>query len=92
VVANFRRNYRARYHADPGVCSDTGYDAIRLIAAAIDHGARTGDQIRAYLAAVKDFPGAAGPTTFDKHGDVARPFEFKQIVKGRPVVVSGATP
>jgi branched-chain amino acid transport system substrate-binding protein len=91
IVASFRKNYRARYHVDPGVCSDTGYDAIRLMAAAVDHGARTGDQIRAYLVGVKDFPGAAGPTTFDKHGDVARPFEFKQIVKGHAVVVSGAT-
>lgn len=91
VVANFRRNYRARYHVDPGVCSDTGYDAIRLIAAAVDHGAHTGDQIRAYLVGVKGFPGAAGPTTFDSHGDVARPFEFKQIVKRQAVTVSGAT-
>lgn len=88
VVANFRQNYRARYHVDPGVCSDTGYDAIRMMAAAVDHGARTGEQIRAYLTAVKDFPGAAGRTTFDQHGDVSRPFEFKQIVNSHAILVS----
>jgi branched-chain amino acid transport system substrate-binding protein len=88
TVSQFRIRYRSRYDVDPGVCSDTGYDAVRIIAWAFDQGAFTGEKIMQALRQLKDFPGAAGATTFDSHGDVARPFEFKTIKSGASVLVS----
>lgn len=86
VTASFKSSYLATYHVAPGVCSDTGFDAVRIIAYALDHGARTGEQIRTQLTELRNFPGAAGPTTFDAHGDVARPFRFMVIKSGKPVI------
>jgi branched-chain amino acid transport system substrate-binding protein len=40
VVANFRSAYTTKYLKDPGVCSDTGYDAIRIVAWAAERGLR----------------------------------------------------
>ena len=85
IVANFRKKYVDTYGKEPGVTSDTGYDALRIIAYAIEHGGYTGPEIRTVLSNLKDFPGAAGPTTFDAHGDVNREFEFRKIVRGRAV-------
>jgi branched-chain amino acid transport system substrate-binding protein len=85
VVAAFRKSYLATYNNEPGVTSDTGYDALRIIAYAIEHGGYTGPDIRTQLSKLKDFPGAAGLTTFDAHGDVARDFQFRKIVKGQAV-------
>jgi hypothetical protein len=36
---------------------------------------------------LKDFPGAAGATTFDSNGDVVRDFIFKKIKAGKAVQV-----
>jgi branched-chain amino acid transport system substrate-binding protein len=83
VVSEFQRKYKERYGKDPGVCSDTGYDAIRIIASVMKQGAKTGDEIRRKLETVKDFPGAAGRTTFDANGDVIRDFVLKTVRNGR---------
>jgi branched-chain amino acid transport system substrate-binding protein len=87
VVADFRKHYISRYSTDPGVCSDTGYDAIRIVAWAIDQGARTGTEIRDAFKRLRDFAGAAGTTTFDEHGDVVRPFIFKTVRSGKTAVI-----
>lgn len=85
TVAHFQAEYKARYKRDPGVCSDTGYDAIRIVVWALGKDAKTGDEIRQAFTGLKDFPGAAGMTTFDKNGDVARDFVFKKIEGGKAV-------
>jgi branched-chain amino acid transport system substrate-binding protein len=89
IVASFRSSYIDKYGKEPGVTSDTGYDAIRIVGMALRQGARTGPQIRVALASMKDFPGAAGTTTFDENGDVEREFMFK-IIRGRKSVPVGS--
>jgi branched-chain amino acid transport system substrate-binding protein len=85
VVANFRSTYIKAYGKQPGVCSDTGYDALRIIAWAFEQGASSAPEIRAKLLTLNGFPGAAGPTTFDSHGDVIREFVFRRISNGKVV-------
>ncbi len=88
VVSRFQARYESKYGKKPGVCSDTGYDAVRIIASVIKGGARTGTDIRQGLTQIKDFPGAAGATTFDKNGDVVRDFIFKKVQDGHFVPVT----
>jgi len=88
IAKNFRVSYAAQYGKEPGVCSDTGYDALRILHSVIREGATTGPQIRDALNALKDFPGAAGLTTFDEHGDVLRDFSFFTIRSGKSVLVT----
>lgn len=88
VVAHFRSTYTSAYGQQPGVCSDTGYDALRIVAWALGQGATTGPEIRDKLNRLRDFPGAAGSTTFDSRGDVIREFDFKIIRAGKAVLLS----
>jgi branched-chain amino acid transport system substrate-binding protein len=92
VTARFRERYVATYGKQPGVCSDTGYDAVRIIAWAMEQGALTGPKIRDKLSALQNFAGAAGPTTFDSNGDVIRDFIFKRVTPEVPPATPGHIP
>jgi branched-chain amino acid transport system substrate-binding protein len=83
VVANFRKNYRKKFGKDVGLMSDTGYDALKIIALAIERGGYNAQAIKTQLESLKDYPGAAGLTTFDQYGDVPRPVMFKVVKNGQ---------
>lgn len=86
VVRDFIHEYKERFAREPGVCSDTGYDALKIIVWAMKRGANSALEIMEQLLKLKDFPGAAGSTTFDENGDVVKPFIFKTVKQGRFVV------
>ncbi len=83
--------YAAKYQARYGVESDgfaaNGYDAVALIAAAIDAcKAVQTDCIRDFLYSTKDYPGVGGLTTFDRNGDVSKPVQLKIARDGKFVL------
>jgi ABC-type branched-subunit amino acid transport system substrate-binding protein len=67
----FKAAYEARWDEPPGVYCDTVYDAVKLIAKAIDEaGAYNGTAIKDALYEVGvNYNGASGVTTFDATGD-----------------------
>ena len=79
VVANFISNYKKMYDTEPGVCSDTGYDAFYLVYNGLKAGCKTGTDFKNFLYNVKNYQGASGSITFDKNGDVIKPFSFKTV-------------
>lgn len=83
IVNNFTMHYRTMFGKEPGVCSNTGYDALRILVWAINQGGYSGPEVQKQLLKLKDFPGAAGSTTFDENGDVIRPFIFKTVKDGQ---------
>ena len=79
IVKSFNESYRKEYGEEPGVCSASGYDALRIFAHAIDQVGDNVEQVQKILASLKDFPGANGPVSFDEHGDLLKPFIFKEV-------------
>ena len=73
AVSAFVRAYRARYSQDPDLYAAHGYDALKILVDAINSAksAHPGD-LTVILNGMHDYPGAAGPTTFEKNGDVLR--------------------
>jgi ABC-type branched-subunit amino acid transport system substrate-binding protein len=67
----FKAAYEARWGVPPGVYSDTAYDAVMLIARAIERaGVYDGAAIKAALYEVgRNFSGASGTITWDENGD-----------------------
>lgn len=95
----FVRRYRARYGEDPDSQSALAYDAVRLLARALQAGHREPDAIRRWLAGVgrdgRDgspaFEGVAGRVTFDEHGDpVDKRFTMGVIQGGAIALPRGA--
>lgn len=87
VVKNFIDKYKQKFSRDPGVTSDTGYDALKIIVWAMNQGGTSAEEVRQQLLTLKDFPGAAGLTTFDKNGDVIKPFIFKKVQSQKTVIL-----
>jgi len=80
---DFKMNFRKKYGKDPGITSDVGYDAAKMIAAAIANtGNSTGEHIRKGLRLLVDYQGASGVMTFDKNGDVHKPMGMMAVTRG----------
>ena len=83
TVTAFLETYRKKYGKEPGVCSAAGYDALRIYAKAISAVGDDPVEVQRFMAQIKDFPGAGGPITFDEHGDLLKPFSFKEVRNGK---------
>lgn len=73
----FKSAFKEEFNADPGVYSDTCYDATMLIAKAIEKaGKAEGTAIRDVLREVSlEYTGISGAVDFDENGDVTTDFE-----------------
>ena len=88
VVAGFVAAYKARFNNAPGIYAAQGYDAVNLVAKALNEGTSL-EAIKKGLYAIKDFPGVTGLTTFDQNGDVQKPVQFWQVKGGKFVQIEG---
>jgi branched-chain amino acid transport system substrate-binding protein len=94
----FINAYRARFHTsnnapkDPGLVSDNAYDALHLLAAAIDSTAGTPEAVSTWLLQRRNYPGAVGPTTFTSTGDVDGKLALYQVRSGQFVSIAAGTP
>jgi branched-chain amino acid transport system substrate-binding protein len=79
-VQDFVTSYQAKYGKAPTMFAAQAYDAANLIIEALKNGATDRASLRDKLAAVKDFPGVTGKTSFDKNRDVDKALT-KLIVK-----------
>lgn len=82
-VKGLVERYRAKYNEDPILYVATHYDAIRLIARAIELGAYSGEGIKNGLYQIKNYEGWLGTITFDKDGAVSLPVVMKTIKDGK---------
>ncbi|WP_165968972.1 branched-chain amino acid ABC transporter substrate-binding protein [Actinomadura sp. KC06] len=74
TASKFVAAYKAANNADPGPFSVYEYDAVKIVAKAIeDAGSTEGKDITDALHKMKDFPGITGPITFDDKGDRTDP-------------------
>lgn len=75
AVQNFVKAYEAKYNGKvPDAMAILGYDAMRLMADAIQRAGSTDPaKIRDALAATKNFPGASGSITMDKNRNAQKP-------------------
>jgi len=79
LTKRFVGEFRKRYGQDPDFWSAQFFEGTRLLGAAVNSGAATGEAIRDYLAQLKDFRGITGEVSFDKKGCVTRVVRFKTV-------------
>ncbi len=83
----FRKAYTEKFNSEPGLTSDTAYDAAMLLFKAIGYLKKsgkpvTGEAILRRLHTVKNYPGASGTLTFDENGDVLKPVGLYILTSG----------
>lgn len=86
LVSSFVKKFEARYGEAPDIYSAHGYDAVKLIAAAVAaEGGSHPQNVYIGLTSLRDFEGVAGRTEFDKNGDVTRFPKLYVVSDGRAV-------
>ena len=88
AVRRFVSGYRDMFGEGFDVYSAHGYDALLILAQAIEQDGLRPDGISFYLNAMSPFPGAAGETTFDDDGN-ARKFHRMFVIQGGQAVRTG---
>ena len=79
----FHDAYVARYGREPGSIGAQGYDAARLLFAAIDRATSLDrDAVRDALAATRYFRGATGTITIDAHHNANKPVVIVEVRGG----------
>src|SRR5687768_1200209 len=84
-VKKFVEGYKAKYDGKiPDAMAILGYDAMKLMADAIERaGSTEGPAIRDALAATRDFPGASGNTTINEQHNADKPIVILEIKGGK---------
>ena len=93
-VVNFITKFRARWEGEtPDGISANGYDAVMLLAAALQRtGTTEGRALRDSLAATRDFPGVTGRITIDAQRNAAKPAVILTVKDGAFHFVESVAP
>jgi len=81
-VKKFVSSYINKYNRKPEILCDNGYDSVYMLKYGIETAnSYNGQKIKDALYTLKNFEGASGTMSFDKNGDVHKPFGLKVITK-----------
>jgi branched-chain amino acid transport system substrate-binding protein len=89
VTRKFVDAFKEKYGKEPDIFAAQGYDALNLVALAVNKGGFTAEAIRQVLSEVKDHPGVGGPITFALNGDVIKPLRLMIVRQGKFVSLKG---
>jgi branched-chain amino acid transport system substrate-binding protein len=79
----FVARYKAKYGAEPGVPADVAYDAMMLVLEGIAREGYDPEKVRSTLSGLKNYQGVSGIITFNRSGNVLKPFQIKQLQNGK---------
>lgn len=88
VNRTFVADFTKEYGHEPDSFGAHGFDAMRLLIAAVEKGGMNRARIRDALALTTDFPGVTGRITLDNVGNDTRVPPLARVVKGRFVLIS----
>ena len=85
-VADFEKKYKEKYDREVEIGSDSAYDAIMMLTGAMTRTNSTDvEQIKTYLASIKEYSGASGKLVSDGKRAFVKPYLVKEIINGEPV-------
>jgi branched-chain amino acid transport system substrate-binding protein len=82
----FKVAFKAKYGKEANIYEAMNYDAVNLLALAIQRGGNDGIAIKNELYKIHDYPGASGTINFDSNGDaVDHPMILKIVKDGKTI-------
>ena len=93
TVQEFIKKFKARYSEVPDGLAALGYDAAKILVAAMERTTEvTPQNIRDELAKTKDFPGVTGKISINENRDAVKPAVIVQIENEKRKFVTTVTP
>ena len=84
-ISKFREAYISKFDEEPSIYGGRAYDALKILAKALENCGQDTVCIKDYLFTVKNYEGVSGLISFDENGDVIRPFELK-VIKNKKII------
>jgi len=89
---DFAKRFEERFGRQPLQATSQAYEAVLVLAAALEKTNSQAEGLPAALTAIKDFPGLQGIISFDQYGDVRRDVYIVQIKDGKYVTIATIPP
>jgi len=86
IVQNFLSNYNEKWGSDPTALSALGYDAVYMMAKAIENAGSTDSQAIVDALAAIEIDGVTGNIVFDENGDPLKSISIIQVIDGKHVL------
>lgn len=80
---DFKARYQQRFGRAPSFSASLGYESVLVLAAALEKSGGKADGLRQALLGMKNFQGLIDTFSFDKYGDVVRPFYLGAVRDGK---------
>ena len=92
-VQSFVKTFQAKYHEEPGLFAAIAYDAIKIVAAAIEKGGPDRKAIHDALGQLKDVPSVIyGKLTFNDQRRVSNPSQTRIVIKNGQFIIWDGKP
>lgn len=82
---DFKTRYRARFGQDPSFGATLGYEAAKVLAAALQQTDGNAEGLPQALMGIRNFKGLTDTFSIDRYGDVIRPYHLGAIHDGKYV-------
>ena len=84
----FSDEYKAKYNRDVEIGADSAYDAVMMLAQAMEATKSTDpDAVKVYLSNIKTYQGASGTLTSDGKRAFTKPYILKEVKSGVAVTI-----
>jgi branched-chain amino acid transport system substrate-binding protein len=83
ALQEFKKRYQTRFGHPPSFGAALGYEAVRVLAAALQKTGGQAEGVKQALLEIRKFEFLADTFSFDKFGDVVRPYYFCIIREGK---------
>jgi len=83
ITLKFAKKFKEKYGTLPDPEAAFSYDAVKILALAMERGGFTSEDIKNALYKIKGYNGVTGKTSFDENGDVIKPVGFKRVHNGK---------
>ena len=87
-VQDFIAKYKKLVNQDPDQNAAQVYDAVYIIAQAVERVGLDSKKIRDYISSMPEYPGVSGNTRFDETGEVVKKIGLVRIENGKHTVVN----
>jgi branched-chain amino acid transport system substrate-binding protein len=83
AARKFMLDFRATFKQEPGILANTAYDALMIVAHAVERAGEDPEGLTSYLHGMKDYDGVGGKISFSAGGDVNRPIRIARAEGGK---------
>ncbi len=82
AVQAFVSSYKQKYSQEPDMFAANAYDTMKIVAQALAKAGNDRAALKDEMAAIKDFPGVTGTTSFDAKGEAVKDVVILKIENG----------